>query len=57
MRHEVFEVADRLRARGVGVSLHNVIRELRYGGSKCAVGPHLPDWKAERTYLSRAEAA
>ncbi|TNC09197.1 hypothetical protein FF100_26890 [Methylobacterium terricola] len=56
-RQEVFEVADRLRARGARVSLRSVIPELRLGGSNRVVGPLLRDWKAERRYLPKVEAA
>lgn len=56
-RHEVFEVADRLRARGLRVSLRSVIPELRYGGSNRVVGPLLRDWKVDRKYLPKVEAS
>lgn len=38
---EVFAVADRLHAKGVRVSMPNVLPELRRGGSNRVVGPLL----------------
>lgn len=52
---EVFAAADRLHAKGVRVSMRNVIPELRRGGSNRVVGPLLRDWKAERAYRPALE--
>lgn len=52
-RGEVERACDRLQAKGVRVSVRNVIPELRNGGSHRAVGALLRDWKARRGYAPR----
>ncbi|CAH1690611.1 KfrA_N domain-containing protein [Hyphomicrobiales bacterium] len=49
-KREVWLAADRLREKSEPVSVRSVRAALPYGGSYRDIGPHLADWKAERSY-------
>jgi hypothetical protein len=56
-RQQVFNVADKLRAKPARVSLRSVRAELPRGGSYRDIGGHLAAWKSEREYQPRIELA
>lgn len=49
-KREVWLAADALREKSQTVSVRSVRAALTYGGSYRDIGPHLADWKAERSY-------
>lgn len=56
-KREVWLAADALRERSQTVSVRSVRAALQYGGSYRDIGPHLADWKAERSYTRVIEVA
>lgn len=54
-QHEVWTVADRIRAKPARVSIRSVRAALTRGGSMREVGLHLRSWKTERRYLPGVE--
>lgn len=54
-QHEVWTVADKIRAKPARVSIRSVRAGLPRGGSMREVGQHLRSWKSERSYLPGVE--